>query len=92
MKKFFYRVKCEDSVIGISRKFGVPAQKIIKTNNLKREVEEGDLLEIECVERTHVVRLKETVESIAKKYAVAESELKRKHGAEYFYYGQLIEI
>ena len=47
MKKFFYRVESEDDVLSVSRKFLVPVGRIIFLNRLEKEIEEGDLLDIE---------------------------------------------
>lgn len=43
-KHFFYRVKEDDSILKISRKFNMPTIKLIEENNLVEEVSLGDIL------------------------------------------------
>ena len=47
MKKFFYRVKKNDSLLSLSEKFSIPFSKIITDNDLKAEVSEGDIIYLE---------------------------------------------
>lgn len=94
MKKFFYRVEKGESVFGLSDKFSVPAFVIIKLNNLRREIEEGDLLYIEQEPDRKIYSVKpcDTVESVAEKFCVAPQKLLDDNGAEYFFYGMKIYV
>ncbi len=93
MKKFFYRVEKEDSLVKICNRFGVALSVVIKQNALEREVERGDLLYIEkCDGLVYTAQPLDTPNSIAKKFGVSESELLTKNGIEYVFYGLNIYI
>ena len=70
MEKFFYRVNSEDTVNLLCSKFNLPIGVFVSINNLKKEIEEGDLVVIEkCNNKLYFVQpldtLKSTVSSIS---------------------------
>ena len=93
MENFFYRVENGDTVFSISDRFSVPPTTIIKTNNLKSEVSEGDLLYIQkingCLYR---VKPFETAFSVAQKFGTTEQKILQDNGVEYLFYGLIITV
>ena len=93
MENFFYRVEEKDTVLSISERFSVPPTKIIKANNLRCEVCEGDLLYIEkasgCLYR---VKPFETAFSVAQKFGTTEQKILQDNGVEYLFYGLIISV
>ncbi len=93
MKKYFYRVKDDDTVLSVSNKFCVPACVIIKTNYLCGEISSGDMLYIEKEDAPiYKVKPNETASSVAKKFNVDKEELLKKNGVQYLFYGLIIYI
>ncbi len=93
MKKFFYRVQKDDSVLGISIKFNVPTGKLIYDNNLRAEISEGDILLIETSEKKlYRVEIDDTIEKIAKDCNLSSDEILNNNHLPYIFYGILIEL
>lgn len=93
MKNFFYRVSSGETLLSVAQKTGLPAPLIIKTNRLKREICEGDLLFIEKPDGIlYKVQPFDTIESVAEKFGVSENYLLEKNGVEYLFYGLTIII
>ena len=93
MEKFFYRVKKGDTLFTVSLKFSIPTSIIIDDNNLKKEIEEGDILYLsEPNGFSYVVKAGDTAESIADKFSVNPTELLLKNKTPYFFYGEIIVI
>ena len=93
MENFFYRVKSNETVMSLSQKFKVPVGILIDDNNLKREVEEGDLLYI-CapIGDVYIVKPLDSIDSIAKKFGIEKQDLILKNKSPYFFYGEIIYI
>ena len=93
MKKFFYRVLQEDTIISIADKFDLSVTALIKLNNLTRDVEQGDMLYIETDKTiTYKVQPTDTLRSVAKKFGVDERDLAEYNGLPYLFYGIKIKI
>lgn len=93
MKKFFYRVKQGDSILGISNKFSVPFYDLIAKNNLKAEVQRGDILVIECPNSIYKVKPLQTYYEIAKEVGLSEERIKSKNlNLAYLFYGIIINV
>ncbi len=94
MKKFFYRVEENDSVLSLSQRFNLPSSKIIALNGLTAEIECGDLLYFEIDEtlKTHRVGLNETPKTLAQKYCTTPQKLLDDNCTKYLYYSQVIVI
>ena len=91
MKKFFYRAKKSDSVISVSKKFGVPTFCLIEDNSLTCEIQEGDILLIIKREKTYVVKANETLETVAEKLDVSPEKLSFINGKiSYVFYGLIL--
>ncbi len=93
MEKFFLRVEQNQTVLSVSKEFSVPVCKLIKDNNLTRELEVGDLLYIEKEEgELYAVRPQDTVQSICKKFNKDEDEFLTQNGVPYVFYGLTVKI
>lgn len=94
MTNFFYRVDNGDTLVSIAQTLKVAPFKLIKLNNLKKEVEQGDLLYIEKPKNSKLYKVQplDTLESIAQKFCVDKTELLLKNGVEYIFYGLIIEL
>ena len=94
MKKFFYRVSKNETLISISTSLSLPVTTLINLNNLEREVEEGDLLYVEKEDNYFIYTVKpfERVEEIANRFKVSGETLKFLNGNEEFFGGQKIVI
>ena len=91
MEKFFYRVEEGDTILSLSEKFRMSACKIIKQNNLKKEISCGDILCIESGgQRLYKVNPFDTASSVAKKFNTTEEKILTDNGVEYIYYGLII--
>lgn len=88
MEKFFYRVNSGDSVLALAAKFSVPPALLIKDNNLKGEIQEGDVLFI-CGARGNVYPVQpfDTLSSVAARFNVPEEQLTELNGVDYIFYG-----
>ena len=93
MKKFFYRVKKGDTVLKLSDTFSLPPTKIVKLNNLKSEILEGDLLYLETDNRTvYTVSLTDTLNSIATKFNTTPEKILNDNGVPYLFYSLKILV
>ena len=93
MKKFFYRVESGDGVLSVAKKFKVSPTRLIKDNNLKEEIESGDMLYIErCDGVLYTVKPTDTLCSIAEKFNVCEQKILTDNDIEYIFCGLIIEI
>lgn len=93
MKKFFYRVCEQDSIFSVAEKFSVPVTALIKLNNLKEEIAEGDLLYIESEERTlYRVKPFETEKTIGEKFNISPEKILEDNGVPYLFYGLIITL
>ena len=93
MKKFFYRVSKGDNVYLLCQKFCAPTFSLIAKNKLFCDVEEGDIVYIECDENSYKVGLGESFYSISKKLGVSEEYLKSINATTpYLFYGLVIKI
>ena len=95
MTKFFYRVEQGETLFLVSNKLSVPCFRIIRQNNLTREIEQGDLLYIEKSSekgRLYKVQPFETLDSVCEKFCVGKQELIEKNGVDYLFYGLIIEL
>lgn len=93
MEKFFYRVGTSDTVIGLSVKFNLPPAKIIADNNLKSEIQEGDVLFIEKTGGTvYTVRPFDTFEDLEKRFGISAESIKETNKIDYLFYGLKIII
>lgn len=93
MEKIFYRVSIGDTVLGVAERFNVPATKIIKDNNLDKDIEQGDMLYIEKDEsRLYKVLPCDTISSISQKFGVTEEEILSANNIEYVFYGLKIKV
>jgi len=91
MKKIFYRVDKSDTISSISAKFSLPISVVLKDNNLKSEVCEGDLLVINAREgRRYTVKALEDFCDIAKAFNVDEKRLVEINCTPYVYVGMTI--
>lgn len=93
MKKFFYRVTEGDGIVSVAERFSASVTKLIKDNNLKREIEAGDMLFIETGGETYPVEPWDTMRSVARKFGVTEREIAQKNGdVPYIFYGMRIKV
>ena len=93
MKKFFYRVQKGDSILSISNRFLVPFYDLIAKNNLKAEVQAGDLLVIECPNSVYKVKPMQTYFDIAKEVGKTGEQLKILNAnLTYLFYGIIINV
>ena len=91
MKKFFYRVRENDSALSVARRFNLPVTALIKDNNLTREVEEGDILFIrERPYKTYAVQPSDTINSVAERFGVSAEEIANINGTDYVFYGLIL--
>ena len=91
MKKFFYRVKAGDSIISVSKKFGVPTMPLVFDNRLSREIKSGDILLICERERVYEVEPLDTLDSISNKLCVPIERLSYLNGGiTYVFYGLIL--
>ena len=88
MKKIFYRVKKGETLFDICTRFSLPIMAVISTNNLTKEVSEGDILYLETENRrVYVVTPKDSYESIEKKLSVCKEQLISLNQVPYVFYG-----
>ncbi len=93
MKKFFYRVQKNDTVSGLANRFNLPVTEIIAENNLKNEVEEGDVLLLEKNERPlYTVKPTDTVFSLAEKFDTTPEKILKDNRLPYIWFGLKIKI
>lgn len=93
MKKFFYRVREGDNLIGIANKFNVSVFSLILDNQLCEEVFDGDILFIDCERKTYVPLPMEDFNCVSKKLGVSVDQLKRLNvNMPYLFYGTRINI
>ena len=93
MKKFFYRVQKGDSITSLSCKFNECVFKLIKDNNLKKEIESGDLLFIESdANQLYLVKPQDTLLSISKKFNKDQNQILQDNDLPYLFCGLKIKI
>lgn len=94
MKKFFYRVQKEDTVLSVSEKFSVPFNKIITDNSLKEEVTEGYILYIEADEkkRLYTVSVKDVISDAAELNGKSKEKVLEENGIPYLFFGLKLYI
>ena len=93
MEKFFYRVQAGDSVSTLSQRFCVPLTIIIKDNNLKKPIRQGQVLVINCTKgRLYKVKPHQTIEQVAKELNVDKQKIINDNGVDYLYYGLTILV
>lgn len=93
MKKIFYRVLKNDGVLSIANKFNMPVSLLIAKNNLKKEVEAGDMLYIESEkDALYTVKPSDTLSSLSEKFNVSQSQILLENGLPYLFYGLKIKI
>lgn len=89
MKKFFYRVKSNDTILSLSEKFSIPFNKIIADNSLKEEVREGYVLYLEQDEskRLYTVTVKDAVSSDLETDGAQKEKVLKENGVPYLFFG-----
>ncbi len=93
MKKFFYRVQKNDTVSILANRFNLPVTEIIAENNLKKEIEEGDVLLLEKNERPlYTVKPTDTVFSLAEKFGTTPEKILEDNRLPYIWFGLKIKI
>ena len=93
MEKFFYRVEYGDTVLSLSERFNIPPTLIVKLNNLKCEIERGDLLYLECGDyRVYRVKPFERIEYIARNFCTTSEKILADNGLKYIFYGLTIMV
>ncbi len=94
MKKIFYRVEKFDTLIKISNAFNIPASVIIYDNNLKKDVEQGDLiiLNIKTDKRIKTVMPSDSIFSICKELGVLTESILKDNRVDYIYPFQKIWV
>ena len=92
-KNIFYRVKENDNLDTIAKKFGVSKKYIM--NNNKEDLYTGAVIFIPNTNlKTYIVQPFDTLSKIAQKFDISIDELKNKNGLdyEYVFVGQKIYI
>lgn len=93
MKKIFYRVLDGDSIISVSQKFFVPVFDLIYENNLKKELQKGDIIIITRPNNYYVVKPFDTLESVATKFGLTPEKLSFINGGiPYVFYGLVLKV
>ena len=93
MKKILYRVADGDTVLSLAQRFNMPITKIIKDNNLLKEICAGDMLYLEIEENSlYKVQPCDTLCSIAKKFNTTEQKILEDNGVPYIFYGLIIKV
>lgn len=93
MKKFFYRVQKEDTIMSLSVKFNVCAFEIIEKNCLKKEIESGDILCIESQdEPLYLVKPQDTLLSLSKKFNKEQDLILKENNLPYLFCGLKIKV
>lgn len=89
MKNFFYRVQSNENLLGIAERFNISVFELIRENELKKDVLEGDVIFIskgEC--DSYKVAPHDTFLSVSKKLNVSTQRLKKLNGdLPYLFYG-----
>lgn len=93
MKKFFYRVGKDDSVLSLAERFNALPTVIIKDNAISEEIKEGDVLFIEETDgKTYTVQPFDTFQSVGEKFNVSPERIAEINGVPYLFYGLKIII
>ena len=88
MQNFFYRVGKGETVFSVAEKFDIPTLSIINENNLKKELDCGDLLVLNKTPcKVYTVQPTDTLVSIAKRFCTSESQIMLDNGIDYVFYG-----
>ena len=91
-KKFVYKVARGEGVLDIATKFGISPHRLIKENNLIKEVFFGQLLLIDCTKNSHVVEIGTTAADIILKTNKSLPRLLEENGADYLYFGMILDF
>lgn len=93
MKKFFYRVQKGDSILSLSVKFNECVFKLIEDNQLKKEIESGDVLYIESQQSPlYLVKPQDTLCSISEKFNKDQNLILKENNLPYIFCGLKIKI
>ena len=92
MEKFFYRVKDGDTVLNICQSFNCSMGKLIFLNQLKKEVQAGDVLLIEREQKVYVVKVKDTLETLSKRFCIPPQKILEINHVPYIFCGLVISI
>lgn len=94
MKKIFYRVDESDTVFSLSERFSVPVGVIIAQNNLKKEIEAGDMLyiEVEDCKTAYKVQPFDTARSVGRRFGVPSEKILSDNGVPYLFYGLIVFV
>lgn len=88
MKNFFYRVTAKDSLLGVCSKFNLSPGRVIKDNNLKKDIRAGDVLIIKKPEcELYTVKPHESVKEVAEKFNTQAEKILSENGVEYLFCG-----
>ncbi len=94
MENFFYRVGESETLNSVCEKFNLPQTLVISENNLRRELEAGDLLVLSKLDGGIFYRVKptDTLASLSKKFGVPERKILQDNDVDYIFYGLNIVI
>ncbi len=93
MEKFFYRVQDGDTVLSLATRFNIPPVALIKGNDLKAEIQSGDVLFIVKTDgEVYTAQPFDTIFSVAARFNVPEETLKEENGVDYLFYGLKVII
>ncbi len=92
MENFFYRVGKGETVFSLAQKFHIPQTLIVNENNLKRELQDGDLLLLPRPSgRLYTVQPNDTLEIVSEKFNLPKDKISSVNKVDYLFYGlQLI--
>ena len=80
-----YYAEGGDTISSVAEKFSTSREILIRDNNLKCEIEEGECLYIRKFSKVYTVKVGDTFDSVAKELGTSVEELKRVNGIEYIY-------
>ncbi len=92
MKNFLYRVKKEDSVFSLAKRFNACVGKIIADNNLVKEISAGDVLLITKEQNTYVIEPTDTIERVARKFCTTPERILTENKIPYIFCGLIIKV
>ena len=88
--KRFYRVQKNDTLVSVSKKFGLTVTEIIRLNNLTDEISEGDMLYLESSGSVYTVKPEDTIENICQKFGIDKETFIGKNGDVIFFGEQVV--
>jgi hypothetical protein len=89
----FYRVKKGETLKLISEQFKIPELVIINDNNLKAEIDCGDMLLINSYNlRIYEVKHLEKIDDICKKFLMTKGEFVHINGVDYVFGGMKVFV